>query len=82
MGFGLSYWYVVRYISNDKQSITAAIFNQGSAILIGVTILTFASDAFVNQFVNFDASHKEYFRMAMPWQIFLGSFYMTIVVLI
>jgi two-component system LytT family sensor kinase len=82
MGFGLSYWYVVRYISNDKQSITAAIFNQGSAILIGVTILTFGSDAFVNQFVNFDASHKEYFRMAMPWHIFLGSFYMTIVVLI
>ncbi len=82
MGFGLSYWYVVRYISNDKQRISSAVFNQGMAIIIGVASLTFASDAFLNQFVTYELELQTFFNMAIPWHIFLGTFFMTMIVLI
>jgi two-component system LytT family sensor kinase len=82
MGFGLSYWYVVQYISPDSQGISATIINQGLTILIGVSILTFASDSALTYLFSLDNSHLLFLSQALPWHIFLGSFFMAMMVLI
>jgi two-component system, LytTR family, sensor kinase len=82
MGFGLSYWYIVQYISPENQGLSGTIINQGLAIAIGVALLSFASNAAVEQLSIWNEAQRSFLNVALPWRIFLGSFFMTMMVMI
>ncbi|HNP17288.1 MAG TPA: histidine kinase [Fulvivirga sp.] len=81
MGFGMSYWFIVQYISPSNQGLTNTIFNQSMVIIIGVALLTYASHSAVMQFSVVE-EHKIFLNAALPWRIFLGSFFMAMIVMI
>ncbi len=81
MGFGMSYWYIVQYISPSNQGLTNTIFNQSMAIIIGVALLSYASHSAVMQF-SLVEDNKIFLNTALPWRIFIGSFFMAMIVMI
>lgn len=82
MGFGLIYWYIVQYISPESQGISEAIVSQGLAVVIGVSFLTYVCNTFLAKFSDDTNSVENFLNTAFPWRIFLGSFYLGMIVLI
>ena len=82
MGFGLIYWYIVQYITPENQGITGTIINQALAIIIVVGFLTYACNTFLENFSNDENNVIAFLSMALPWRVFLGSFYLGMVVLV
>lgn len=81
-GFGLIYWYVVQYIAPDNQGLTGTILNQSLAIIIGVSFITYLANSFLVTWFATDATIGAFLSLALPWRIFLGVFFMGMIVLI
>ncbi len=82
LGFGILYWYIVQYISPENQGISGTILNQGLAIVIGVSFLTYLCNSALTNLAGDDATIIDFLNLAIPWRIFLGSFFLGMVVLI
>lgn len=82
LGYGILLWYIVKYISPANQGITGTILNQGLAIIVGVTIIAFGSDRILSSLIGDDDEIAQFLGMAIPWRIFLGSFFLGMLVLV
>ncbi|MEQ8924288.1 MAG: histidine kinase [Fulvivirga sp.] len=82
LGFGLLYWYVVQYITPNNQGITATVLNQGLAVVIGVSFLTYLCNSFLASFGVDNPDVSAFLSMSIPWRIFLGTFFLGMIVLV
>ncbi len=82
MGFGIVYWYVVQYITPENQGTSIVVVNQVIAITIGVGILGYTSNAVLTQLKSDDTYYLSFLNTMLPWRIFIGVFFMGMIVLI
>lgn len=81
-GFGLSYWYMIQYLSPSHQGLTGSIISQALSVLLGVTLLTYISMTIMRQiFVN-DEAYQAMITGSMFWRLIIGCFYMASVVML
>ena len=82
MGFGLLYWYIVQYVSPDTQGIAIATVNQALAVIVGVSFLTYLCNSALASFAIQNSTITTFLDMAVPFRIFLGSFFLGMVTML
>ena len=79
-GLGMAFWYVVQYLS-PKGGNTSAIFNLIAAVLVGVSMVSYASYSLADA-LNNDAEYQTFLTNTLPWRIFIGALVMVVIVMI
>ncbi|ELR69846.1 signal transduction histidine kinase, LytS [Fulvivirga imtechensis AK7] len=82
MGIGLSYWYVVQYISPSHQGTAGSIISQVVGILITSSIVSFGARAILKALYSGDGAYMAFLTDGFPWRIVQSTFALALVVVI
>ncbi|MEL7002800.1 MAG: histidine kinase, partial [Bacteroidota bacterium] len=81
-GFGLTYWYMIQYLSPSHQGITGSILSQIFSVILGVTLLVYASTTVLQKLLQSDAGYLSSMEGTIFWRILFGCFYMALVIMV
>lgn len=82
MGIGLSYWYVVQYISPNNQGTIGIIFSQLVGILITSLLVSYGARTILKGLFLENVTYHIFLTEAMPWRIVISTFALALIVII
>lgn len=81
-GFGLSYWYMIQYLSPSHQGLTGSILSQILSVILGVTLLTYASTTIMQRLFETEEAYQTMMSGSMFWRILIGCFYIALIIMV
>ncbi len=82
VGFGLSYWYMIQYLSPSHQGLAGSILSQVLSVVLGVSLLIYLSTNFLQRIFEANTAYLEMMTGSLFWRILIGCFYMALVVML
>lgn len=81
-GFGLSYWFMIQYLSPSHQGLTGSILSQVLSVILGVTLLTYGSVAMLSKIFENNEQYLSILTNSLFWRILMGCFYMALIIML
>lgn len=81
-GLGLTYWYVVQYISPDYQGVSGTFISHVIGVAISISLVSFISLKFLSMLFAENAAYNTFLANTISWRIFIGILYITILIIL
>ncbi|UII22093.1 sensor histidine kinase [Fulvivirga ligni] len=81
-GLGVSYWFVIKFISPANQGLTTSVISLGVSLLIAVSIVDFIAFTALKHLF---ASYTIYLNLlseTFPWRLVIGVLYLLVIIMV
>lgn len=82
LGLGLSYWYIVQYVSPPSQRTASLIFIHTVSIFVSASLVAYASRVVLTGLFHDDLAYVTFVDWIFPWRAVISGFALTLIVII
>ncbi|UII33954.1 histidine kinase [Fulvivirga ulvae] len=81
-GIGLSYWYVVQYISPDSQGISGVIISHILGASISALLVVYGASSALSAFFSENDSYSDLVDGSFLWRIIISVFFLALIIMV
>lgn len=81
-GFGLSYWYMIQYLSPSHQGLAGSILSQILSVILGVALLTYTSTTVLERIFQSNQEYLTVMQGSIFWRVLMGCLYMALIIML
>lgn len=81
-GFGLSYWYVVQYISPGKQGISGVVISHLVGITVSALLIVYGASAALTGIFTENVEYQKLIAASFLWRMTISMFSLALIILI
>ncbi|UII28458.1 histidine kinase [Fulvivirga maritima] len=79
---GLSYWYVIQFVSPAQQGLTTSIVSIAVSLLISLSLIDYIAFVTISQLFSDDEVYMSLLSGTMAWRLMIGILYLLIIIMV
>ncbi|MBL3657789.1 sensor histidine kinase [Fulvivirga sediminis] len=79
---GLSYWYVIQFVSPAQQGLATSIVSIALSLLISLSLIDYIAFLIISQIFSDDQVYIDLLSGTMPWRLLVGILYLLIIIMV
>ncbi|MBL6446065.1 histidine kinase [Fulvivirga sp. 29W222] len=81
-GIGLSYWYVVQYVSPEGQGVFGVVISHVLGVTVSALLVVYGANVALSGFFSTNANYLTLVTESFVWRIIVDIFYLTLIVMV